>query len=323
MTLKKLSEVTGYSLSTISKAFAGSKEIPSETKKIIYEEAKKLGLYDKYIKNSPKKPSIAIICPEIESEYYASIVAGFLKHIKRRGAIAMVSFTGFKISTEEELISYYSSVSHVDGIIVIGGSTIAKKYSPIPLVYLGGKKGNVYADVIYTDFDTGIYDAVSTLKDFGHATVAFVGDEYTSSKKEKVITALEKLELKVNDKIILTLPDRFEKCGKIGAAQLINSGEKFTAVIAGYDYIALGLIAELNKRGYRVPEDVSVIGFDDISVASHKTISLSTIRVNKASSVELATDLLFKKIQNKYGSLTQKITVRTDFVLRDSVKKIN
>ena len=319
MTLKKIAEITGFSLSTVSKSFSNSEEIPEETKKLIFDTAKKLGLYDKYIKISNKKPVVAVVCPEICSEYYTNIVDKLRIALKEHDYLSTVSTTDFKLKTEQELITYYTAYAKVDGIIVVDGKTQAKRYSPIPIIYFGGNADNPYADVIRLNRYTGYCDAVKLLKQLGHTKIGFIGDKFNVQKSELLKKILSDNGLNVYEELFITRQDRFENAGYHGVNQLINANTLPTAIFAGYDYIALGIMKRLNEKNIKVPEEISLIGNDDITFSSFYNTSLSTISYDVDSTAKLVVDILIDKIKNKYKNLIQHVNIRTEFIKRESV----
>ena len=92
-----------------------------------------------------------------------------------------------------------------------------------------------------------------------------------------------------------------------------------TAIVAAYDYIAIGIIKELTSRGYRVPEDVSVIGMDDIAQSPFLEPSLSSIHYPKEEICREAVSLIIKKIDNQYYRARQTTVIPTEFIPRESI----
>jgi LacI family transcriptional regulator len=213
MTLKKLSEITGYSVSTLSKVFSNSKEINESTKLEIIKKAKELGVYEKYAKLKYKKRIIAVVIPEMESAYYTGIVSELRKIITKKNATMIVSVSGFSKEEEQNLISFYSSNDRADGIIVVSGQTIAKKYSDTPIVYMGNHQPNDYADTINVDYFVGINEAILELKNLGHEKIAFIGEQLTKFRFDYFRTALKNNGLKVDESLIVKSNERFEQAG--------------------------------------------------------------------------------------------------------------
>lgn len=321
MTLKKLSEITGYSVSTLSKVFSNSKEINQATKEEIIKKAKELGVYDKYAKATYPKRVIAVIVPEIESTFYTGIISELRKIISKKNATMVVSVTEFLESEEQSLISFYSSNKRADGIIVVNGRTVAKKYSEVPVVYIGSSKTNDYADTINADYLVGLNEAVFELKNLGHEKIAFIGESLTNRKAEKFTEAIKNNSLPLLSDLIISRKERFEEAGYRGIESLYKKKKIPTAVVCAYDYIALGVIDFLESVNLKVPDDVSVIGMDDIKIASYKKISLSSISLGINEICPIAIETLFEKIENPFNKLNKTITVKSKFIMRSSVSK--
>ena len=322
MTLKKLSEITGYSISTLSKVFSDSKEINKNTKAEIIKKAKELGCYDKYSKNLYQKRVIAVIVPEIESAFYTDIISELKNAISKRNATMVISVSFFSESEEVNLISFFSSNKRADGIIVVNGKTTAKKYTEVPIVYLDNSKSNDYACYINHDYLAGLNEAVFELKNLGHEKIAFIGETLTLKKQELFVQAMKNNSLPVDENLIISQSKRFEDAGYLGMEKLYKKKNLPTAIICAYDYIALGVIDFLDSVGLKVPDDISIIGMDDIKLASYKKISLSSISIMKKDVCPILVNTLFEKIEKPYKAINKTITLKTRCILRDSVKHV-
>ena len=321
MNLKQFSQITGYSQSTISKAFSGSNEISQETKNIIFDKAKELGIYDKYNKNKYEKHVIAAICPEIESVYYNEILAHIYSLLLKINCTLSISVTSFDLNQENDLISYYSSNNRADGIIVIDGQSKSKKYNSTPIVYINSTI-NEYADSVNVDFYSGIHEAVSFLKQNGHEKIGFIGDYITFRKKDLFKKAMLSCNLNVNPKFIIEEKKRFSDCGYSAMKKFYECNNMPTAIICAYDDIALGVIDFLEQQGLSSPKDISIVGIDDIKFSSYKKIALSTINANVKSACEIAIDILHKKIVNPFYKTIQSVNVKSSFINRKTVKNL-
>ena len=324
MNLKQLSSITGYSLATVSKAFSGSNEISKETKDVIIKKAKELGIYEKYNKQKYQKMVIAILCPEIESAYYTDILSYFNKILSEKGCVATVSVTNFSASQEAELISFYSSNGKADGIIVIDAISKSKKYSEIPIVYLNANDdASEHVDCINVDFNFGIEQAINHLKENGHQKIGYIGESLTMDKYDAFIKAMNKHGLQIHPEFIVIEKNRFEDAGYNGFKKLWDKNNLPTAIFCAYDYIALGVIDFLEEKQKKVPDDLSIIGSDDIQIASYRKIDLSSIKANVKSICEISLSILLKKIKNPSYKVLQNVTVKSEFVQRNSVKNLN
>ena len=139
---------------------------------------------------------------------------------------------------------------------------------------------------------------------------------------QNFVKALENNEIEVNNNYIYESDQRFEKAGYDAAIKIFESEDRPTAVLAAYDEIAMGLIHKLNKEGISVPDDISVIGINDIFYASFAQIPLTTVQVYKHQQGVEAVRLLYDKILKKSNEL-QKFVVGYRLIIRDTVKNLN
>lgn len=323
MNLKQFADLTGYSVSTISKVFSGSEEISEITKQEVIAKAKELGIYDKYNKQKYEKKVIALIMPEFESDYYTQYVVHLNKLITSKNYTMLVSITNFSATIENDLISFYSTNNRADGIIVVDAKTKSKRFAPIPIVYLASEDfDQEYADCVNIDFYPGIYQAIKSFKENGHTKIAFIGEHLTKDKYNNFLKAMRQCKLKVDENLIYIDKARFEEAGYLGMKKLFDSNNLPTAILSAYDYIALGIIHFLEERSLNVPKDISIVGIDDIQFASYHKISLSTIKVNIEQICEICMAILSKKINNPLYKVIQNVKVKSEFVNRNSVKNL-
>lgn len=317
MTYKKLAEVTGFSVSTISKAFSQSAEISEASKEKIFIAAKNMGCFDKYYKEKYDKRIIAVICPEFKSRYMATFTETTLNILNQNGYLAMVSASGFDAEKEKELIEYYALYAKTDAIILVSPTLEkVKKYS-LPIVSVGGFAENT--DSILTILDDAVCDAIKLFKENGHKRIAFLGERLTESKEELFLNAARKNNLTVLPQYIVKSKKRFEDVGREGMEYLLSLPEPPTAVIAAYDHIAIGAMHAIKYHGLSIPDDISIIGMDDIADAQNTTPPLTSIKPYIADIAALAVDIITKKLDNPYFRAIQKTEVKAQLIIRESV----
>ena len=315
MTMKELAKLANVSVSTVSKAFNEANDINQATKNRIFEIAKQYGCFGKFYRGKYHKKTIAIICQEFGSSYYTRFINIFQYLIEKDNGICLVSVDNFSASKQSELIEYYSSYLKVDGIIVFCLNSKLKRGYKTPIVSLfSSVDPNV--DSVNTDINSTIREAVNTLKTFGHKNVAFFGERLTEQKSARFVKFAEQI---LDDYKVFESKERFERVGKDCARQLLKSKSSCTAIICAYDNIAFGAIKELKKNGYKIPDDFSVIGIDNISFSEYTDIPLTTIDAGAAEICEIAWGLLCKKIKNPFFKSLQQITVKSKLILRESV----
>lgn len=320
MTLKDLAKLAGVSVSTVSKVMSDSSEISAKTKSRVLKIAKEHGCYERLYKGKYEKTVIGIVVPEFSSEYYTAMADYLMRNIEQRGAMAILAQTGFSDSKCKDFAEYFYGICKVDGIIVICEALGIKKTN-IPMVVIEGRHGGV--DTVYIDYASAINDAVRYLKDCGHSRIAFIGETKTSSKLEMFKKAMNANHLMTEQRYISISSKRFEAAGYHAMEQVYNQTPPPTAVFAAYDYIAIGAITYLKSINKQVPDDISIIGMNDIAAAAYNDISLTSIGVDYDLLCSEACDLLMRRIKTPYYVSYREIKIKCTLEQRASVKKIN
>ena len=312
MTMRELARLANVSVSTVSKAFHDADDISPQTRELVFETAKKYGCYGKFYKGKFHKQIIAIICPELSSSFYTAYVEQLQHIIEANNGIVLISADHFSKTAQAELLEYYASYLQVDGIITFDLAEPLKKGYDIPVVSLFSAP-NPNVDTVSVNLIPPMTEAVNLLRSMGHEKIAFIGEKLTRYKQKTfrdVIGEAAPLTIESNY--------RFEKAGEDGIRQLLALNENYTAAICAYDNIALGAIKQLKRSGYRVPEDFSVIGIDNISTSEHIETALTTIDTNPKEVCMLAWDIIQKKQESKHYHSTQAITITGRLIARSS-----
>ena len=318
MTQKDIARQTGTSVATVSKAFSGSPEISEETRQRIFDAARRGGCYEKYYKGGYDARVVAVICPEMESEYYTRIVSCLEKRISAVGDVMTLSVSGFDAGKEKRLFEYHAYVQKADGVILLGGASAVVNRDHRPLVAIHAAGEISCADLVETDIRQGMRECVSWLKEAGHREIGFVGDRFTAAKRESFREAMRELGLPVREEWTAESALRFQAAGYEEARRLLAGNRRPTAVIAAYDYIALGVIQYAHAAVIRVPEELSVIGMDNISLAPYLDIPLTTVDLHTEQMCDTVLELLYKKMENPYYVACRSVTVRPDLMIRGS-----
>lgn len=281
-TLSKIAKLAHVSVSTVSKAFSMSKEVSDETRELIFNIAKENGCFKKYYKAKYPKFVVAVICPEFESRYYAIHISLIEKYLAECDCDICVASTCFSRQKEHELISYYSEYASVDAIIVIGNKH--KDYdTDIPILYTENEHREASRN--------GLEHAITYFLNRGVSKIGFIGETHTVTKYDDFNNLLLENGISSDDKYISITEERFEKGGYIAMQKLFDNGNVPRAVICAYDYMAIGAIRCVFDNGLRVPDDVAVVGFDDIPESEFLNPPLASIATG--------TDALCKNITEK------------------------
>ncbi len=302
LTLSKIAKLANVSVSTASKAFSMSSEISEETRDIVFEVAKRHGCFKKFFNAKYPKLVIAVICPEFESLYYANILACLQRRLSERNCEVCVATTSFSKDKAKELFGYYSKYARVDGIILIDCSSALEIESDVPTVCIGHTRGNVPG--IFSDTKEALSEAIDYFLSKGVSDIGFLGDYYTTSKMQSFCEIMTKRCGGYNSEKIVS-GNRFSDGGYETAKSLVEAGKVPRALICAYDYLAIGAMRAFAEAKIRVPEDVAIIGFDDIAEARFLTPPLSSISANVEEICEIAAkNLLCLLMEKEYDMRT-------------------
>ena len=318
LTMKELAKLANVSVSTVSKAFSEADDISEETREHIFRLARESGCYGRFFKGKYHKKIVAIICPELIGNYYTCFIDCFRELIEAADGMCVVSADHFSPSKQAELIDYYIAYLKVDGLLVFNLNAPIKKAYDKPIVTLFSNNAS-YVDFVQVDLRGALDRAVDLLLDCGHNKIAFLGEELTKAKEGFFLEAAAKHGC--TEPIVIKSRFRFEKAGEDGIDRLLECRSDTTAVICAYDSIAYGAIRRLKAAGLQVPQDVSVIGIDNISTSEYTKPSLTTIDTKPREVCEIAWDLLQKKMQTSGYGVRQTIVIEPKLILRDSVAR--
>ncbi len=250
---------------------------------------------------------------------YQSIVRYLSTH-KYSGILELIT----PLMREREILPNIASGKKVDGIIVMGqlnGEYLELlRGKRIPLIYLDFYDKNEEEDSVITDNVHASYLLTNYIVEMGHKKIAFVGNIYsTSSILDRYLGYYRSLlvnRIEVREDYLI--PDRGEDELFI---DLVLPEDMPTAFVCNCDEIAYVLMEKLKKEGYRIPEDISVVGFDNYTLAGYTSPKLTTVEVNIESMTKNAVDLLVGKIEGRNEEKGRKL-VSGKLIIRDSVGKV-
>lgn len=325
MTLQKVARLAGVSVSTASKALTNSKDVSDETKRLVLSVAETLGYFSenkrrKLENRKTDNPTVGIICPEIISVYYSEIVTSLCRKITETGGKASVFISEFDNNRQSDILRRCVAESTIDGVLSLDSEESVLLPSSLPTVYLTRTEK---CDCVYNDYESGLSDIVSYLTDMGHRSVAFAGEPLTRAKEAYFLQALEAQCLDCPAEFVFCEKGRFELSGKRAAEKLLENPVRPTAVICAYDEIAYGLISTLRRAGVRVPENISVIGINDIPTSKYLDTPLTTLRHDVERLCDEALRLLLDRLKDpKAQRAPISIAIPCALVERSSVLKI-
>ncbi len=319
MTYKKIADLANVSLSTVSKALSSSDEISDELRAKIIKIAIDCGYFAEKGKRKIEYSKengiiVAIICPEIVSVAYAGEITAIKNELEQRGAVTAVYVYDFDEQKLEHIIKTVTVGNRADGIILFDSAPI-EKTNGIPIVAIGAESG--ICDSVFVNENDYFCKIVRHLKDLGHRKIAFVGEKHTAVKFAAYKNALAENGIPFDENDVYIINERFEDIGYTACEKMLQKNQLPTAVICAYDEIALALIRDFSKSGIAVPEQLSVVGINDIPMASYASVPLTTVRTHREKQAKTAVKLLYDRIFDKTDKV-QHISAEFDLIVRNS-----
>jgi LacI family transcriptional regulator len=329
ITLRELAAHLKLSRTTISTILSDVPEatrFPEETRRRVVESAQKLGYRPNYFARSlNRKPTclIGVVAPDFGNGYEAALLSGFERHLLNTG---YTSFVSTHLWSQELVQRHVETLCErgAEGLLLI--NSMPSKSPGIPAVMICTDRSPTWSSRISIDNAYGIDKAINHLVSLGHREIAFIkgpeGSGDTEDRWNAVFATCKTLGVQVDPRLTVQLErleprgTRHAEEGRIAAQNLLRRGKRFTALVAYNDVSALGAMTELRKAGHKVPEDISVIGFDDIEFASIAYPPLTTVRQPLQEMGATAAELLIRMLGNDKS--VQNVCVRPELVVRSS-----
>ena len=323
--LKDLARHLGLSTATISTVLNGTeaaKEIPAATQERILAAAEKFNYRPNAMARSlrgMRSHTVGVLVPEISEGYGALVLGAVGDYLLSKGYFFFVATHRRK----PELLDEYPHMLRqrsVEGFIVI--DTALEKPLPLPTVVISGHRSHPGVTNIVLNHDHAAHVALEHLVQLGHERIAFIKGQPYSADSETRWKAIERaaasLGIAVHEELVIQLEiDTFSPyVGYPVVRRLLQKTRDFTALFAYNDLSAIGALRALRDSGLRVPEDVSVVGFDDINSAAFQIPSLTTVRQPLDKMGAIAGEVLLERIRG--GKDPVEIIIDPELVVRES-----
>src|SRR6266700_48201 len=331
VSLKFLAEHLQLSPATVSLVINRSpaaKSIPHRTQERIRKAARELNYRPNFMARSLRAQrsfTVGVVVPEISEGYAALVMSGIEDHLLEEGYFYFVVSHRHRPDLIEEY-PHLLQQRAVEGLIAV--DTACRKGVPIPVVAVSGHREVEGVTNIALDHPQAAQLALEHLANLGHRRIAFIkGQEFSSDTEvrwQSVQGAAKNLALGINERLVGQLEGESPspEPGYLVTRKLLATGEPFTALFAFNDTSAIGAIRALREAGRSVPEDVSVVGFDDIQSAAFQNPALTTVRQPLRNMGIIAAETLLRRINAPAKSPYPKsILVEPELVIRETTAR--
>ncbi len=304
--LKDIAETVGVSIVTVSNALSGKKGVSEEVRQRILNVAEEMGY--EFQKKVAEGGKIGVVVSdkylEVGASFYWSMYQEVVYAASKRNSFTLFEILDREITPDSKLPKLLLE-NFVNGLIVIGWMDAAYmerlyRAAKIPIVLLDFHDGRMERDAVLSMSYLGMYQMTRYLLERGHREIGFLGsvaatesimDRYFGFRK-----GMEEWGVPIRPEWVLE--DRDLKTGNVGFS--LPDGLP-TAFVCNCDYSAGFLYDKLRERGLRVPEDVSIVGYDDFLYGHPFAEEITTYRVDVKKMARLAVRILVKKMQGKAG----------------------
>lgn len=330
-TLRDVADLAGVSPRTVSNVVNGYVHVSAATRakveKAIEELDYRPNILARNLANG-RSGQIAVVIPYLDTPYFSELLQAIISRVRDRGFNVLIDQTDGDPGHEAELIRRRTRGFAYDGMIFsplgLAQSDLGQRDPDLPLVILGERSSDGTFDHVGIDDVAASREAVGHLISLGHRRIAAIGDQpYRTGEAAQRRTAgyrqaHAEAGLEVDDSLVIVTP-RFNRAdGATAMADLLDRTDPPTAVFAYSDLVALGAIRTIQQRGLRVPDDVAVIGYDDIEDGRYSTPTVSTIAPDKAGIAAAAVDRLLERIELRNDLPGKEIVCPYTLVARES-----
>jgi DNA-binding LacI/PurR family transcriptional regulator len=328
--LKQLAEYLGLNPATVSVVLndVPGRSIPQATRDRIKAAAKKYNYQPSLLARSLRNRrthTIGILVPELGDGYHTQVMSGVGDYLMEAGYFYFTAHHRHR----KDLIEQYSQMLLGRGAeALIAIDTALEHDFSVPVAAVAGHRPINGVTNVMLDHRFAAELTLSHLYSLGHREIAFIrGQSFSSDSAERwncIVEAAREMRITIRDDLTVQL-DRDMTSPELGypaVQQLLAADHRFTALVAFNDMTAIGAIRALQDRGLSVPRDVSVIGFDDIKIASFNNPRLTTIRQPLSNMGRVAAQCILNRL-NGSEHFREQIIVEPELLVRESTRSVN
>lgn len=327
-TIKDIANKLGISVSTVSKGLNGAPDISEELRQVVLDTAVELGYKTKKMQKKENKKLVLFIENmdyETDSQFGYEIILGFKQAAFRDNWEVVIQPVTPTFQASEKYDTYMLKNGYSGAFLV--GFALHDDWlgqlsnTKIPTVLFDNYiKHNPMVGSVSTDNFEGIEECVRHLVELGHKKIAFLNGSLNSlvsdQRQQAFIDTMESYGLETPNSM-LAYGFYVADTAKYHVPGFLSEGA--TAIMCGNDLIAMGVISECQNRGFKVPEDISVIGFDDLPISTHLNPPLTTVKQDRTELGKCGYYTLLSLLNKVSISRT---TLRAQFIERQSTATV-
>jgi LacI family transcriptional regulator len=332
MNIGKIAKRAKVSTATVSRTINGSDKVTPETAERVWRVVRSLGYQpNSYARAlvSGKSRMLGLIISDIVNPFFPELVRSFEEIASESGYEVIVANTGYDPERMARSVSRMLE-RQAEGVAVITsemGEDFVSQISErrIPIVFLDTARVGARVSKIKVDYSQGIGEAVEHIVSLGHKRIAFISGptelRSAETRKTAFLKCLHHYGVLPDKNYIQTGNHRIDG-GEAAMERLLTLAHRPTAVLTSNDLTAMGVLRAIYKAKLRVPDDISVVGFDDIEFSEFTQPALTTVRLSRKEVAEKAFSALAKLILGK-SDKGEQYDIETHLVVRDSTGAVS
>ena len=336
VTLKDVALSADVHLSTVSRVLNPSNrkmisdDVAVRVREIADEMGYRANLFG-YGLRTKKSNTIGVIIPDLTNPVFPPIIRGMEHAFRESGYTSILSDSNESVEEERTIVAQMQS-RQVEGLVLASAHRADKIVEEameqgLPVVLINRTTDDKRVLYVTNDDHRGAQLAVDHLIDLGHRKIAHLaGPQFISNgfnRRKGYLAALKRRNIEVNKKLIVTCDTFDTEAGAKGFEKLMSQGEDFSAIFAGNDAFALGCYQAMKKRGLKCPDDISIVGYNDMPLVNLVQPRISTVRIDLYKMGSSAAKVLLGIIDGE-GEVSPVSTIlEPELIVRDSTARLS
>jgi len=327
--LRTVADIAGVSIATVSRVLNNAPSVKGETRLSVENAIQSSGYRPNRVaqrlrRSGRGKKLLGLLIPDIRNPFYVDVIRGIEEYAYAHDCAVVIGNFSQDPKKEKLYIDLLRSES-VDGFLVAPTNGKDRNIQKLiqdgyPVVCIDRGLTDMQVDLVKSDNQTGAFNATEHLIKVGHRRIAHItGDPSIATTSERLAgykAALQDYGLSFDAALVRGIASDF-KSGVDLAAELLDLPEPPTAIFAGNNLLTLGALETILKRNLRIPEDVAIVGFDDVYWATSLNPPLTAVQQHGFEIGQRAIELLYQRITNP-ERVPVNFIIKTDLMIRKS-----
>lgn len=338
-TLSDIAATTGVAPMTVSRVVNGTGYVSDRTREKVMTAVKEMNYRRNGLARNLKRQrteTVGLVLGDISNPYSTELANAARESLSARGYNLFICIS--EHSAKEDITAFESLVDHnVEGIIVATRSnTEGDEHlreiveSNMPVIVVGRDFHHESVDSVSADNLTGGFEATRHLIDLGHRRIGFIGaglnNKGNLKRLQGYLNALEDHGIEIDERLVTGRREAVsevpgystERMGYEGMRRLLSLPNRPTAVFARNDFTAVGAMTAIKEAGLSIPQDIAIVGFDDIPLAVHTVPALTTVRQPMRLQGQLAAEMLLRRIGSDDAVERSERVLNCELIIRES-----